>query len=191
MNILFSVLFSFFLASHIQAKPPKKFLVCLGKEEAYIHKLKLGGAYSKLNQDMISALVQLSEHIFLKPKFEKLVCKEQFPSIEILRLLLTEKRSPFYSNNKRASVKALAVDKNSILELSDKSIFIFIDFVNAMQTQMKSAHCLQKKIPELKIFFYKMQYTLEEVGPKQIFSEIKNINQVFMKLKHLNVKSDC
>ena len=191
MNIRFSVLFSFLLTSHVQAKPPKKFLVCLGQEEAYIHKHKLGGAYSKLNQDIISALVQLGDHIFLKPIYEKKVCAEKFPSVEILKLLLTEKESPFYSNNRRGSVKALAVDKNSIKELSAKSIHIFIDFVNGVQTQMKDAHCLQKQIPELKTFFYKMQHTVEEVGMKQIFDEIKNIDQVFKKIKNLNFKKGC
>lgn len=191
MNILFSVLFSFLLTSTVSAKPPKKFLICLGQEEAYIHKHKLGGAYSKLNQDIISALVQLSDHIFLKPKFEKKVCAKKFPSVEVLRILLTEKDSPFYSNNRRGNVKALAVDKNSIKELSEKSIHIFIDFVNGVQTQMKDPHCLQKQIPQLKTFFHKMQYTLEEVGMKQIFDEIKNIDQVFMKIKKLNFKKRC
>lgn len=191
MNIIFSALFFFILTSPLQAKPPKKFLVCLGQEEAYLHKHKLGGAYSKLNQDMISALVQLSNHIFLRPKFEKLACAKKFPSVEILRQLLTERKSPFYSNEKRGSVKALAVDKNSIKELSEKSVYIFIDFLTGIQTQMKSAHCLTKQIPELKDFFYKMQYTLEDVGMKQIFNELKNIDRVFKKLQKLNFNHKC
>lgn len=191
MNILFSALFFILLTSQTQAKPPKNFLICLGQEESYIHKNKLGGAYSKLNQDMISALVQLSDHIFLKPKFEKMACAKTFPSVEILRQLLTEKKSPFFSNNRRGSVKALAVDKNSIKELSGKSIYIFIDFLTGIQTQMKSANCLQKQIPELKDFFYKMQHTLEDVGMKQIFSEIKNIEGVFKKLQKLKYDQKC
>lgn len=191
MNLIFSALIFLFLTSTLHAKQPKKFLYCLGQEEAYIHKHKLGGAYSKINQDMISALVQLSDHIHLKPKFEKMACAKTFASVEILRQLLTEKKSPFFSNNRRGSVKALAVDKNSIKELSGKSIYIFIDFVTGIQGQMKSAHCLKKQIPELSIFFNKMQHTLEDVGMKQIFKEIKNIDGVFKKLQELNVKQKC
>ena len=70
MNKFFSVLFLILLMQPTWAKP-KQFLICLGKEEAYYHKNKLSGAYSKLNQQMISAVVQLSYAIELKAEYEK------------------------------------------------------------------------------------------------------------------------
>lgn len=191
MRIIFSVLFLLFLAPSIHAKPLKKFIVCLGQEEVYIHKNKIGGAYSKINQDMISALVQLSDNIVMRPKLEDKVCKQKFPSIETLKLLLTEKQSPFISQAKRGNIKARAIDKNSLKELKEKSIHIFIDFVNAIQTQMNSAHCLKKKIPELANFYKKLRHTLEDVGLKQIFNEIKDIDTVFQKLQKLKMNEKC
>lgn len=191
MRVLFSVLFILFLTPSIQAKPLKKFIVCLGQEEAYIHKNKIGGAYSKINQDMISALVQLSDNISMRPKLEEMVCKQKFPSIEILRLLLTQKKSPLISRANKGNIKARAIDKNAIKELNEKSIHIFIDFVNAIQTQMSSAHCMKKKIPELAKFYSKLRHTLEDVGLKQIFNEIKDINGVFKKLQQLKMNQKC
>ena len=191
MNIIFSALAFLILTTPVQAKPLKKFLVCLGQEESYIHKNKIGGAYAKLNQEMISALVQLSDHIVMRPKLEEKVCNKRFASVEILRLLLTEKKPPFITQAKVGNIKGRAIDKNSIKELQEKSIYIFIDFVNSIQTQMKSANCLTKQIPELQTFFQKLRHTLEDVGMKQIFNKIKNIDGVFNKLQDNNLKQKC
>lgn len=169
---------------------PKQFLVCLGTEEAYYHKEKIGGAYSKLNQEMISAVVQLSDKITLKPKFEKKICSKRFVSVELLKFLVTEKQ-PIFQISSLTNIQQRAVEKNSIKELHEKSIFIFIDFLNSIQAQMKTANCLTKKIPELKIFFEKMRYTLEEVGHKQIFKEIKKPEIIFEKLQNLSATPKC
>lgn len=191
MNIFLSSLFLFILALPANAKPLKQFLVCLGQEEAYMHKHKVGGAYAKLNQEMISAFVQLSDHIIMRPKLEKQVCAQKFPSIEILKLLITEKRPPLISKTNKMNVQLHTVDKNSIKELQQKAIYIFVDFINAIQTQMKSPRCLEKQIPQLKDFFKKMRYTLEDVGPEELVREIKDIDSVFKKLQQLNFKKKC
>lgn len=191
MNKFFSVLFFILLMQPAWAKP-KQFLICLGKEEAYYHKNKLGGAYSKLNQQMISAVVQLSHAIGLNAEYEKQVCSKKFVSLELLKFLLIGQKPIFIiSTSMGKNIQQNAVNNNAIKELHEKSVHIFIDFILSIQSQMNKADCLVKKIPELKEFMDDLRYTIEEVGPQKIFKKIKKPEVVFKKLQKISLKSKC
>ena len=170
---------------------PKPFMVCLGTEEAYIHKNKIGGAYYKLNQTIISALVQLSDTTQMNPANLKVICSKRFVSLEILKLLMTEKESIFYTTKGKKDIRQLSVDKHSINELQEKSIHIFISFINSIQAQLNGPHCLTKKIPELNKFFEQMRYTLEDVGVKSIIKTLKNPKVIFEKLHSIPADKSC
>ena len=170
---------------------PKPYMVCLGKEEAYIHKNKIGGAYYKLNQTIISALVQLSDTTQMKPKSLNLICSKRFVSLELLKLLITEEESIFFSTKGNRNIRQLSVDKHSIKELNEKSINIFISFINSIQAQLKGPHCLTKKIPELNKFFEQIRYTLEDVGVNTIIKTLKNPKAIFEKLHSIPNDKSC
>ncbi len=181
---------SLFYAS-LTIAAPKPHLICLGKEEAYIHKNKIGGAYKKLNQDIISALIQFSDSIRMNPKSLKQVCSKTFVSLEILKLLIIEKNPIFHSKQTSKNIRQKSLDKLSLTELKEKSIHIFISFINSIQAQLKTPDCLKKKIPQLNDFFYKLRYTLEDIGEKEIIKSIKDPKKVFKKLHSLPMDKNC
>jgi hypothetical protein len=188
MKILILVLLAY---STLSLANPKPYMVCLGTEEAYIHKNKIGGAYYKLNQTIISALVQLSDTTKMSPKSLKHVCSKRFVSLEILKLILTEKESIFYTTKNKKNIAQYSVDNNSIKELQEKSIHIFISFINSIQAQLNGPHCLLKIIPELNKFFEQMRYTLEDVGVKSIIKTLKNPKVIFEKLHSIPTNTSC
>jgi len=171
---------------------PKDYIYCLGQEEAFIHKNKIGGAYTKLNKEVISALVQMSTTINMKKKYVQQICNKNFSSLEILRLLMTRPGKVFYTTQSAKRIAQYTIDKNSMVDISDRSVFIFIDFLNAIQSQMKKSDCLLTKIPELKTFFKEMRFILEDVGIKRVMKSLGNPDIIFDKLEALqHDKKQC
>lgn len=191
MNKLLMILFVFSYVHHLWAKPSKKYIVCLGQEETYIHKNKMTGAYSKLNQDIISAVVQLGDRIILISEFEENACAKKFTSLEILRYLITKKKEVFVTTANPENILDSSIDANAIKELHDQSLTIFLDFITSIQALMKSSKCLVKQIPEIKNLFDKIRYSAEDVGIEQIIDEVKDINRIFDKLQDLSFNNKC
>ena len=175
----------FFFISLPSWSAPKNFMVCLGKEEAFFHKNKTGGAFYKLNQEVISILVQMSDQILMNKNIENAICNETYVSLEILNKLLTEK-DIFYSTNTNQS--RLSTDLGFIKELKIKSIQLFIDFTNNLQAQMPDAQCLYKEIPKLKTFHERLRYTMEDVDLETILKILEPLEKIFEQLKTIPKK---
>lgn len=180
-------LFFALLSINAQSKP-KKFMLCLGQEEASFHKNKVGGYVYKLNQDIISALVQLRSSIEMDKKFTESVCSARHPSLKVLEYLMIGEEV-FKSNySKMRSPRKFAIDQSNLDELREHSATLFIKFVTHIQSSLPKANCIQKKIPELVPFFEQMQYILQDVGIKRVMDSIKEPKKVFKKLQKLNPK---
>lgn len=190
MKLLFIFLFSLFTSFYAQATA-KPYLVCLGNEETYIHKHKIGGAFYKLNQDIISALIQLSDSTQIQPKLLKQVCAKKFVSLEILKLMISSKENIFYTTKLKGNIEQRTIDEHNLKELKEKVIFIFIDFLNKVQAGQSDPKCLTKKIPELKTFFEKSRYILEDIGPEELVKTIKDPDVIFKKLETINANGKC
>jgi hypothetical protein len=184
--ILIFCLFSITLLAN-----PKKYMVCLGKEEATIHKQKIGGAHYKLNQEIIAALLQLRTSIEMKANYEDVICNSISPSIKTLELLMS--KDLFYSiHSKENNLSSYQIDQMALKDLEYKSAELFIGFVTGLQAALPKANCLQKLVPELDIFFEKMQYILEDVGIERVMSTIKSPAKTFKKLSMINLnKPKC
>lgn len=167
---------------------PKKFMLCLGQEEARFHKNKIGGYVYKLNQDIIGALVQLRESIEMDKKYVNSVCSSQHPSIKILEYLMTGEQVFTSKYSKLRSPRKFAIDQSNLDELREHSATLFIKFVTHIQASLPKANCIQKEIPELAPFFEQMQYILQDVGIKRVMDSIKEPKKVFKKLQKLNLK---
>jgi hypothetical protein len=166
---------------------PKKFMICLGKEEANIHKAKIGGAHYKLNQEIIAALLQLRSTIEMKANAEDKICNSLSPSMKTLELIMN--KNIFYSTlSQSEDENNYQIDQVTLMDLEKKSAELFISFVTTIQASLPKANCLQKLIPELNIFFEKMQYILEDVGLDRVMSTLKSPAKTFRKLSEINMK---
>lgn len=163
----------------------KKMMICLGKEEHYIHKNKIGGAFFKLNQDMIGSLVQFPAPIKMTPKMYKKIChpKIKFPSLQLLKYLIQNSNDIFYIDAKKAEVSQIAISKIAIDELQQKSIHIFINFLNALQAAAPTPNCIVNAIPELKAIYNALRYLQEELGTQKIIASINNKQKIFQELE--------
>lgn len=184
-NAMYKLILYFFLTSLAYANPTP-YMVCLGKEESMIHKNKIGGAHYRLNRDMISALVQLRDSIRMREKFQKEVCKAPSASIKMLELIMSE--DIFYSiHSEKGDASNYEIDHFTIDNLKQTSCELFITFVTTMQANLPKAKCLQRLVPELDLFFEKMQYILEDVGIQRVMDTIKDPKKTFKKLNMINM----
>lgn len=182
-NAMFKLLLTLLFSMNIWANPAQ-FMVCLGQEEVTIHKNKIGGAHYRLNRELISALIQLRSTIGIQNKYQKQICNAGSPSIKLLELIMSKKI--FYSKHNK-DTSDYQIDLTTIKNLQQTSSQLFINFVTTMQASLPKASCLQKLVPELDIFFEKMQYILEDVGVDRVMSTIKEPKKTFQKLNAINL----
>ena len=166
-------------------------LVCLGAEEVKIHKAKDTGPYYKLNQEMISTMLQLSESIQMTPKALKEVCESESTSLKILELIFTSKKSVFTSKLKANNVHGTSSDAFSIDELKIRSFKVLINFLTRLQSNYTDPHCLKKKVPEINSFYENATHLLAELGIEKTVKTIKNPKKFFEKLRNLPKNSSC
>ena len=186
---LIAFLFLFNLAAFAK---PKAYMRCLGQEEFAIHKRNAGGPVYKLNQEIISSLVQLRDSIYMKKKFVKKVCASNSPSLKVLELLMTEEELFFSSHNPARDPKRHAIDQSTIEDLREKSALLFIGFTGQMQAGLPKAGCLQRHVPQLEKFFEQMRYLVENIGLKRVMKALKEPQKIFDKLQSLDVnKMKC
>ena len=185
------LIFIFFLLStNLMAS---ELLKCLGKEESSIHKQKISGPYKSLNESMISKFIQLNERIKIKPALLDQVCerKQASPGLELLKLLLLKKEELFLPGRQDQTEIEQAMDKNAIKNLIREAHYIFINFLNAFQAQASSPKCVEKNLPEVREFYYKTRYTLEDTSIESLFSDSIRVNKLFQKLKNKKLFHDC
>lgn len=180
--ILTTILLLTCLTTHAR---PKKIMVCLGKEEQYIHKNKIGGAFFKLNQDLIGALLQFPRYVKMTPKVYQQVCPagSKFPSLSLLKHLILNSTMLFYVDADKNEVSQMAISKLAIDELQKKSLHIFIDFLNALQAEAPTVNCIVNSIEELKVTYLNLRYLEEELGTQKIFDSLSKKQIIFQKLE--------
>ena len=167
-------------------------LFCLGQEEKIIHQKKQSGAYNKLNREMISELLQLPKTVKLNDKYLEVVCDKNnsFKSLSLLKFILL-RGNTFYSSVDTNSIKEYAIDMRLIKQLKIDSIKLLIIFINAIQAESPKVDCLQKKIPELRVFYQNGRYLLEDVGFKDLIENKHNYELIFKKITAPNLFKDC
>lgn len=189
MYKLILILFALNLAQARQATKPKKYMVCLGKEEAVFHKKNIGGPVYRLNQEVISSLVQLRESIAMKNKYVSDICEAAYPSLKFLELLMT-KDHVFYSKvSEKRDPKDYTIDQATLSELKRASAPLFVSFITGLQAGLEKPNCLQELIPELRPFIEEMLYLQENLEFEQILKSLKSPELVFEKLQKLNTNS--
>lgn len=167
-------------------------LKCLGHEEKIYHQKKVAGARYQLNQKLISELVQLSKTIVFQKDTKELICKNRTSSsIKLLHVLIKDGAKSMYSAAPKLDVVQLSSDKKSIRELLNRSRYTFVRFINDLQTQVRKPNCIVNKIPQLRDFYYKSRYTIEDVGLKKLIKEIKDLDLIFKNFEDPNLLNGC
>lgn len=184
-------IYIFFLISLNVLAASRPYLVCLGQEEARIHKQKISGPYYKLNQEMISNLLQLSESIDMKPEILKNVCAEEMTSLAILETILSKGGLLFISSAAESNVQLRSMDNLSIKELKARSFKVFINYLTRLQSNFDDPNCLKKRVPEILSFYENAQHLLIEVGIEGTLDTIRNSKNFFIKLKDLPSGPEC
>ena len=167
-------------------------LKCLGSEEAYIHKNKIGGAYKTLNQDMIGELILLGKSLSIGPALETRLCAKntRFPSLILLEKILLHGGKILYDREKLSSVQDFSNEQT--LKTLEQNVFdIFIGFLTKLQAQVNDPHCLIKKFPELKTFYLRAQHVYEEQGARKILDDFKTLPKLLQDIKSGKWKSNC
>lgn len=168
-------------------------LKCLGREEAYIHKNKVGGAYKSLNQAMIGQLILLGKSLSIGPTLQSRVCSEKttFPSLLLLeKILLEGSKTLRYNKSGLSSTKDFS-DRQTLRTLNKNTFDIFIDFLTKLQAQVDDPKCLVKKYPGLKEFYLQSQYVFEEQGSKKILSNFKELPSLLNDVKSGKWSVNC
>lgn len=178
------MLLTIFLAFNAFAKPRGVF-VCLGQEEKFYHQEKISGPFYSLNQVMISEFLQMEPSVKLRPGALKEVCqKEKHPSLKILKALMLERHQFFKVPNDLEELQS-SLAKKSVDSLIRRTPDIFWEFIAGLQAFAPTVNCLEQNIPELKGLKTKSLYLEEELTQEVIFSNLKELKNVFKKIEKI------
>lgn len=172
---------------------PNLLLQCLAKEESLLHKQKSQGALYRLNQDFLNELAS-SNDITLKKNFVDEICtsRKHSPSVGLLRLLLI-KESDIYDLSLSEVESSMRSFKMAYISEFQKQVpRLFVQFVSGLQSEMPTADCLARAIPELEFFNERLKYLEEEVSIGEVMKDKKKIEKIFSKLETLpKIKAGC
>lgn len=156
-------------------------LKCLGSEELKFHKAKIDSPLAKLNRELISSMIQFRDSIQIDSNQSSEICSAKHPSLMILKKVIAKKGKKLFKSkyNSKLSSREFAMDQMTLDQFESNSYKIFIGYIFSIQTKVESEKCLFNKVPGLKSFFYKMQYTLEEEGLRKIFNGLENPKLIF------------
>lgn len=188
----FITLFIVFFSANLFAAS-NDVLKCLGREEAYIHKNKIGGSFKSLNQAMIGELILLGKSLSLAPSLENELCSKEtiFPSFILLEKILNDgARTLTYRSGSLTSTKDFS-DRQTVRELNKNIFDIFIDFLTKLQAEVNDPHCLTRQFPELKEFYIQAQHVYEEQGSKRILSNFRTLPKLLKSIKSSEWKKSC
>lgn len=185
MNLL-SIFIIFFYSSLIHASA-KKIMVCLGKEEQYLHEKKLSLPLYKLNQELINTLIQIPETVVLQEEIYTKVCneKEKFPSLRLLELLILNEEPVFKIKIASGDITHIEIAKGTISEVQDSSLKILLNFLSNIQASAPTSNCLESQFPQLKVFIEQILYTETETSKRDLFKNLKEKRKIFGDLNGL------
>lgn len=172
---------------------PNLLLQCLAKEETQLHKEKAHGALYRLNQEFLNELAS-SNDINLKKAFVDEICtsKKHSPSVGLLRLLLV-KESDIYDLSLSEVENSMRPFKMAYINEFQKQVpRLFVQYLSGVQSEMPTADCLARAIPELETFNERLKYLEEELNIHELIKDKKKIEKIFTKLESLPViRSGC
>ncbi|MCP4911529.1 MAG: hypothetical protein GY909_00310 [Oligoflexia bacterium] len=157
-------------------------LHCLGREEAMIHKNKLGGPVYNLNQTLINNLASLGS-IYLSKDQYMLVCGRRgaSPSVEFTKLMMVNGKEVIRGIRGLSKFSRLTLDS-----LYQKMPSIFYDYLNGLKSMAPTHDCLDKHIPELEELSTNFKYLERDLSVEKLFANKKAIYSIFRKLDDVN-----
>lgn len=173
--------------SSILVAAPNYLLQCLAKEEEQLHKRSQSSLY-RLNQDFVNEFAG-SNDITIKKNYIDEICqsKKFSPSVGLLRLLLLKENQIYDMNLSGVEANMRPFKMGYINEFQKQVPNIFIQYISSIQSEMPTANCLEKYIPELHGFKEKIQYLEMEIPTHQLIGQKHKIEAIFDKL--LGIKS--
>lgn len=185
------ILFLVLISLHTQAA---QVLKCLGTEEAYIHKQKIGGAFKILNQDIIGEFLQLDSDIQLKTELLNRICDKRtlFPSLIILeKSILSVNSKEKIFKQKNDSTTRNGSNRQAIKNFNQSMFNIFLKFIARLQSSVDDPKCFQKNFPQIKNFYDQSRYVLEEQGQKRILQDFTHLPNLFNQIRSGSWKEGC
>lgn len=164
----------------------ERLVKCLGKEEAKIHKNKLGGAVYELNQRLISELIMFNK-IEMVPEYIEDICsgKGKTPaSVKVLEYLVSAQEKFFYIP------KGLpAVDKEilgaTVTELLDLVPEIFYMYISHVQAASARHACLEDHITALKELNRDIKALEQDIPARKLMARNKMATKVMAGLRDI------
>jgi hypothetical protein len=171
---------------------PNYLLQCLAKEEERLHKNSQNSLY-RLNQDFVNEFAG-SNDITIKKNYVDEICqsKKFSPSVGLLRLLLLKENQIYDLSLSGVEVNMRPFKMGYINEFQKQVPNIFIQYISSIQSEMPTANCLAKYIPELQGFKEKIQYLEMEIPTHQLIGQKQKIESIFDKLLEIkSIKEKC
>ena len=186
-------LFIILTTTHSASAKINDVLFCLGQEEKIYHTKKIGGALPKINQNLISEFVQISETLKIKPKYLDLICNgSPYPSsISLLYYMLKYKEDIFHTTAPEGDIVKRSLDKSTMEDLITMGSFQFIKLINLIQAQYKKPGCLLEHIPEMKPLYYRAGIIMQYIGIRKLLAEVKDFEHAFDTLLNYKSLKDC
>lgn len=172
---------------------PNMLLQCLAKEEERLHKKEQQNALFRLNQDFVNELAS-SNDINLKKNYVDQIChsSEYTPSVGLLRMLLIKEHELYDLSLSGVDASMRPFKMGYINEFQKQVPRIFIQYLSGLQSELATADCLEKAIPELEGFSEKIKYLEEELSTHQLITQKGRIDNIFKKLKNFDaIKKKC
>lgn len=192
--LLIPLLLTFFISYELEAKnKTNKLLQCLAKEEEFLMKTKAELPFGKLNQELVNELAG-SNDIMLKSHYVNEICNNVLyhPSVNLLRMLLLKEKEIYDLNFEGIEDNLKPFKLGYIYEFQKQVPRIFTQFISSLNAEMPDAHCLEKSIPEIKVFNEKLKYLETEITTKELVKNKKEIEAIFLKLrKFKSIKQKC
>ena len=168
-------------------------LQCLAKEETLLHKQKSQSALYHLNQDFLNELAS-SNDIALKKNYVDEICNstKHSPSVGLLRLLLIKESDIYDLSLSEVDPSMRPFKMGYINEFQKQVPGLFIQYIAGLQAEMATPHCLEKAIPEIKVFNERLKYLEEEISAHEVIRDKGRIEKIFSKLQDIKkIKADC
>lgn len=130
---------------------------CLAIEEQNFHDQKLTGPMYKLNQDLIN-LLAIENKLEFTDHITKLVCNSSTQAFTFLRNLLLGKNDLFVEPKKGIPDWEVTFFAQQVEQLISSNYELFLNFVAAVQVEIKSPYCLKKLVPGYSDYLVREKY---------------------------------
>jgi hypothetical protein len=170
-----------------------KLLRCLAKEEEILFKKTKQDALYRLNQEFVNELAS-SNDISIKNNYLNEICQSRTysPSVSLLRLLMLKEHEVFDLSLSEIDPQLRPFKMGYIYEFQKQVPRIFISYISALQLEMSTANCLEKRIPELKGLSENLKHLEMETTTRSLMANKKKIEAIFVKLQALKaIKKSC